>query len=273
MEADAVRAAAKPATVASLVHDLRSLGVVPGATLLVHASLSRLGWVAGGEHAVVLALLEAVGPGGTLVMPTHSSQLTDPRTWGNPPVPPEWWPAIRAGTPAFDPALTPTRGMGRVVECFRHVPDVLRSDHPTVSFAALGPLAARITASSPLESGLGEGSPLAALYDLDADVLLLGIDHASNTSLHLAEHRCAYAGKSTLAQGSPVTVDGTSGWVSYEELDVDGSDFAALGEAFAGTGAERCAPVGAGTARLMRQREVVDFAVAWLPENRRTEEA
>ncbi|MET7425286.1 AAC(3) family N-acetyltransferase [Dactylosporangium sp. NPDC005555] len=264
MEHDAVARAAVPGTVRGMVAQLATLGLPVGATVIVHTSLSRLGWVAGGAQAVVAALLEAIGPDGTLVMPTHSRQLTEPSDWGNPPVPQSWWSAIRAETPAFDPRLTPTSFMGAVVECFRHFPGVLRSDHPTVSFAAHGPDAERITAGHTLDDGLGEGSPLARLYEADAWVLLLGVGHDNNTSLHLSEYRAAPPGRH-LRQGSPILVDGERRWVEYTELADDTSLFEPLGKDFAAiTGQERVGPVGSGTARLMRQRALVDFGAMWL---------
>lgn len=259
---------ATPATRASLCADLRALGVEPGSTVMVHASLSKLGFVAGGAHAVVLALLDAVGPDGTLVMPTHSTDLTDPSTWSNPPVPEEWCETIRDAMPAYDPLLTPTRMMGAIVECFRHVPGVVRSSHPTVSAAAIGPHSARITADHPLANGLGEGSPQARLYELDGYVLLLGVSHANNTSLHLAEHRSAPPDAATVPWSSPLLVDGERRWVSASNLDDDPSDFDTVGEAFAATGRERTGPVGAATGRLMRSRDLVDFAVGWMDEHR-----
>lgn len=124
---------------ASLTADLRALGLPFGATVMVHSSLARLGYVAGGAHAVVAALLEVLGPGGTLVMPTHSGDLSDPAGWRNPPVPEAWWQTIKDEMPPFDAELTPTRQMGAIVECFRHVRGARRSDHPTVSATALGP--------------------------------------------------------------------------------------------------------------------------------------
>lgn len=273
MEAEAVARAQRPATVEGLAAQLRELGLPEGATVVVHSSLSRLGWVAGGAQAVVLALLSALGPHGTLVMPTHSRHLTEPSDWGNPPVPADWWPVIRAETPAFDPAITPSSWMGVIVECFRSFPGVRRSAHPTVSFAALGPLAARITEGHGLDDGLGERSPLARLYDADAWVLLLGVGHDNNTSLHLAEYR-ADAPKRYLAQGSPVLVDGERRWVTYRELADDTSLFAALGKDFAEvTGGERAGVVGAGTGRLMRQRDLVDFGARWLTQRAANAEA
>lgn len=264
-----VARSAGPVTVQSLVDDLRVLGVQPGTILIVHSSLSRLGWVAGAAHAVVLALLQAVGAAGTLLMPTHSTHLTDPAGWRHPPVPRAWWPVIRAQTPAFDPALTPTRNMGAVVECFRHLPGVVRSEHPTVSFAAHGPAARRLTTDHGLAYGLGEHSPPARVYELDGQVLLLGVDHANNTSLHLAEYRASFPGKRWVTQASPLLVAGQHRWVSYPDLDGDSSDFARLGEDFAAEpGREQRGAVGSGLARLMSQRAVVDFAVRWMEQHR-----
>ncbi|MEN6476456.1 MAG: AAC(3) family N-acetyltransferase, partial [Rectinema sp.] len=102
----------RPNTVKSLASDLAALGVERGSTLLVHSSLRSLGWTAGGAHAVILALENAIGSEGTLVMPTHSGDLSDPADWQHPPVPESWWSVIREEMPAYDRALSTTRGMG-----------------------------------------------------------------------------------------------------------------------------------------------------------------
>lgn len=267
-EQDVIGRTGHPSTKASIVAGLRALGVEPGSTLMVHASLSQLGFVAGGAHTVVLALLAAVGQGGTLVMPTHSTDLTDPAAWSNPPVPAEWCDEIRAGMPAYDRSLTPTRSMGSIVECFRHVVGVVRSGHPTVSAAAVGPNADFVTSDHRLPDGLGEHSPQARVYELDGSILLLGVGHANNTSLHLAERRSAPPDALTQPQSSPVTIDGVRRWTTYDCLVDDASDFDAIGQTFAATGLERSGPVGAGTARFMRSRDLVDVATDWMNVHR-----
>jgi len=268
-EAAIVSVSASPVTPSQLRADLARLGVASGNVLIVHSALSRLGWVAGGAQTVVLALLEAIGPEGTLVMPTHSTQLSDPANWRSPPVPTAWWPTIRAETPPFDPILTPTRSMGAVVETFRRHPACTRSLHPLTSFAALGPRAAKIVADHRLGSGLGEHSPLARLYDADARVLLLGVGHGNNTSLHLAESRANFPDKRWHREGAPIRREGRRQWVEFDELVWDDSDFESVGAAFARTGLERQGRVGAGEARLMPMRDLVDFGVRWFESERR----
>ena len=262
-----------PATIDSLQADFRALGIRSGMVLLVHSSLSAMGWVCGGAVAVIVALQEVLGKTGTLVMPTHSTDLTEPSQWENPPVPESWWPVIRATMPAYQPDLTPTRSMGIIAETFRKQKGVLRSAHPHHSFCAYGHQASHITDNHSLEFGLGEGSPLARIYDLGGFVLLLGVGHNSNTSIHLAEYRATFPTKRIVQEGAPISAAGSRRWTTFENIDLDSSDFEQIGEDFLRSDVERevhRAKVGLAKCQLMPQRAMVDFTVDWLEESRKT---
>lgn len=274
-EADAIAVTDTPRTRSTLATDLRTLGVRPGSVLLVHSSLRSLGWVAGGPVAVVQALLDVLTADGTLVVPTHTSDNSDPAGWGNPPVPEYWWPIIRDHMPGFDPAVTPSRGMGGVAEVVRTWPGARRSSHPHVSFAAFGARAQEIVGGHALDQMLGEASPLARVYDLDGDILLLGVGHGSNTSLHLAEYRVPRPRRGRHA--AAVLASTGRAWVEWEDVDLDESDFGRVGadleQARPAIGAVVIGPVGSAECRLMRQQPVVDFAVEWMTMHRGTVES
>jgi len=257
-----------PVTRRSLVADLRALGVEPGSIVLVHSSLRALGWVAGGAVAVVHALLDVLGETGTLVMPTFSTDLTDPAHWHHPPVPQAWWPVIREESPAYDPVVTPTRRIGLVADVFRTWPGTVRGPHPHVSFAARGPLATEAVTPHELEDEVGERSPLARLYDLGASVLLLGVDHGNNTTLHLAEVRADLASRRTETQSATVLVDGEPVRRTWESFVTDDSDFAEVGAALEQLGFVRRGPVGGGEGRLMPIRDLVDTGIEELRRRR-----
>ncbi len=269
-EVDLIQATDRPATPATLTADLLALGVSSGGVVIVHSSMSAIGWVAGGAQGIVESLFDAVGPAGTIVMPTQSGQLSDPANWSNPPVPADWLDVLRRELPAYEPYLTPTRAMGQIVECFRQHRETLRSNHPLLSFAANGPAAAYIVDDHQLTPGLDDSSPLGRLYEVEAQILLLGVGHANNTSLHLAEYRATWPGKTTCREGAPILRDGCRTWATYEDLDRYEGDFQAIGDAFAKTGRERTGPIGAATGRLCWQPEMVDFATAWMTSNRGT---
>src|SRR5438046_5032736 len=127
-----------PATRDSIARALGRIGLGPGDTVLVDASVRSIGWVCGGATAVVAALLEVVGADGTVVTPAQTLDNRDPSRWAHAPVPERWWPVIRENLLPFDPAVTPSTGMGAVAERIRTWPGAARSAHPLTSFAAVG---------------------------------------------------------------------------------------------------------------------------------------
>jgi aminoglycoside 3-N-acetyltransferase len=222
--------------------------------------------VNGGSVAVVQALLDVITPDGTLIMPAHSGEYSDPSYWQHPPVPEAWWQTIRDTMPAFDPRFTPTRGMGRIAETFRTWPDALRSSNPQDSFAAWGRYAEFITANHTLDFGLGDQSPLARIYDLDGYVLLLGVPYGNNTSFHLGEYRAP--GWKIEMQGAPIFEDGQRVWKTFTTFEVDADCFDELGADFEKAHPVKIGLVGSATARLFSQRAAVDFAQKWITARR-----
>lgn len=149
---------------------LADLGVEPGMHVMVHSSLSAFGWVEGGAEAVVAALMDAVGPGGTLLMPSFNHDVP-----------------FRPGGPGiYDPAVTPT-GNGRIPDTFWRLPGVRRSLNPTHPYAAWGANAERYTRDHHNTLTMGEDSPLGLLARDGGFQLNLGTTHLTTTAKHVAE--------------------------------------------------------------------------------------
>ncbi|MEV0492631.1 AAC(3) family N-acetyltransferase [Streptomyces atratus] len=255
-----------------LADQLSRLGVERSGVLLVHASMRAVGAVSGGAGAVIGALRDALGDDGTLVVPSFTPENSDTspqyrnRVRGLTGHARE---AVRASMPPFDPATTAAPSMGRLAETVRLAPGAARSCHPQTSFAALGPLAGKLVAHHRPDCHLGEDSPLACLYDVRAQVLLLGTGFDSCTAFHLGEYRVPTPPRRTYR--CVVTTRGRRHWWEYEDVALDDSDFAALGAEFEGTdngAAVRTGPVGSATAHLFRFADAADFAACRLPSLR-----
>ncbi len=225
---------------AELADQLRRLGVEEGGVLLVHTSFRAVRPVEGGPVGLIDALGDALGPEGTLVMPSWTGDADRP----------------------FDPRTIPAaRDLGILAETFRQQPNVLRSDHAE-AFSAAGPHAAGIVAGPlPLPPHIPE-SPVGRVYVLDGQVLLLGVNHDANTTLHLAEllGNVPYRVPrylTVLREGRPVRVE-------YEENDHCCRRFILAEEWLRARGLQREGKVGHAHARLLRARDVVQVTLKQL---------
>ena len=256
--------------------DLMRLGVSRSSILLVHASMRNVQPLHHDPAVVADALLHVLGDEGTLVVPTYTS-------WNSTSSPafraatecmtPEQLSVYRESMPAFDPLLTPAWGMGTFAEYVRTHPEAVRSTHPQTSFAAVGARSIELMSKHDLDCHLGDQSPLGAMYRADAFVLMLGTEYSTSSVFHLAE--CRHALKPLreyqcrTADKMHDTTNPLNGWVSFEDVDFDDSDFHLLGSDFESmTGCVHRGSVGGAQSLLFRVRSAVDFAAHWLPKNR-----
>ncbi|SHH07162.1 aminoglycoside N(3)-acetyltransferase [Tepidibacter thalassicus] len=246
----------------SLRKDFEKIGLKEGMTVIVHSSLSSIGWVCGGAVAVIQALMDIITPLGTIVMPAHSGDYSDPCYWENPSVPREWWQTIKDTMPAYEPDITPTNGMGIIAETFRKFPNVIRSAHPTLSFTSWGKNSEYIVNNHSLDNALGKNSPLQRIYDLDGWVLLLGVGYGSNTSFHLSEYRIP--NQKPFKAGAPIIENEHRVWKEYNDIEFNTDVFEEIGKDFEKKHEVIINYIGKSKTRLFKQREAVDFAQKWL---------
>jgi aminoglycoside 3-N-acetyltransferase len=252
-----------------IVRDLRGLGIEPGQTLLVHASLRSLGRVPGGAPAVVAALREAVGPPGHVVVPTgteensKSSRVYQERIAMLTPAEVEEY---HLAMPAFDKGATPS-GMGTISEALRTAAGAARSAHPQSSFAAVGPEADLLMADHPLECHLGPDSPLGKLAKAEAQVLMIGVGYRAFTGFHLAEYLYTPRPPKQTYACVVANADGRR-WAEYEDVVLDDQKFDDIGEYLEKHMAVKRGKVGHAECRLVPLAAAVEFAAEWMTKHR-----
>lgn len=234
------QAAGRELSRAEVVGQLRALGVEAAGVLLVHTSFRAVRPIEGGPLGLIEALRVALGPDGTLVMPSSTGDDDAP----------------------FDPATTPVSpDLGVVADTFWRLPEIVRSNHP-FAFAAAGPQAKRITSDPLPNPPHSAASPVGQVHQLDGQVLLLGVGHDSDTMLHLAELLAGVAYRvpkhcTVLRDGRPVRID-------YEENDHCCARFACMDEWLRARGLQSEGRVGHAHARLARARDIVQVALEHL---------
>jgi aminoglycoside N3'-acetyltransferase len=234
------RTASRELRKAEITTQLRALGVEKAGVLLVHTSFRAIRPIERGPLGLIEALRDSLGPNGTLVVPSWSGNDDE----------------------AFNPRTTPASpDLGVVADNFWRLPGVTRSNHP-FAFAAAGPQAERITSGPVPLPPHGPESPVGRVHELDGQVLLLGVGHDADTTLHLAELLAGVPYRvprycTVLQDGRPVQLD-------YGENDHCCARFV-LADAWLRTrGLQREGRVGQAPARLARARDIVNVAVEYL---------
>jgi len=252
------------ATRSSLASDLAAIGLAAGDAVLVHAALRRVGPIVGGPDVIVDALVDVLGPDGT-ILGYCDWQLADEVRDD---------PAMREHIPAFDPHRSrATRENGFWPELLRTTPGARRSANPGASMAALGGRADWFTADHAMDYGYGRQSPLGKLVEAGGKVLMLGAPLDAMTLLHHAEHVADFPNKRIKRYETPILVDGRKVWRWFEEFDTsdppDGLPddyFATIVEAFLATGKGQRGTIGAAPSVLVPAPDIVAFGVRWLEQ-------
>ena len=260
-----------PGTITTITNNLRKLGIENGDVLLVHSSLSSIGFVIGASEAVVWALLQSVGENGTLVMPSHTTQICDPTDFEHPPIPSKWHKLWRREMPPFNPLTTQTAGMGVIAETFRTFPNTLRSNHPQTSFCANGKYARKITEEHILTPQFGMNTPLGKLYNLKTKVLLLGVYWNVCSCLHLSQILSGLYPYND-ENGTAVIKDGKREWIIYNDIDHwDTSYFGRIGENFEESHSIKKGKIGQAECKVFELTDMVDFGVNWIKKAKNLE--
>jgi aminoglycoside 3-N-acetyltransferase len=201
----------------SLSRDLRALGLAPGDTVMVHASVRAVGVVAGGPDQIHLAIKDAVGPDGTLLMYASCPDGYDEVGRGT--LSPDAEAELLEKLPPFDAATARSaRDNGALVELLRTYPGSRVNDH-VARFVAWGRHAGHLFAEQPWSFAFGAGSALERFVALDGKILLLGSDHDAVTFLHYAEHVGDFPGKQVARYLVPVLEGRDRVWRAMEEFD------------------------------------------------------
>ncbi len=225
---------------------------------MVHAGLRKIGPVVGGAATIVQAMLDCVGPAGTLAAyvdfePYYAED--DPEI------------------PVFDKRIAPAaRDHGVLHETMRTWPGAMRSDHPDAGVVAIGAMAEQLTADHPFQYGYGEGSPFEKIVEAAGQVLMIGAPLDTITLLHYAEHKARIPEKRVYRYRRLMPAPEGSEWIDFEEFDTGDpvheslpvNCFEQIALDFLAAGKGSRGPVGQAEAFLFNGRELVEFGIAWI---------
>ena len=235
---------------ADVVAELKALGIRDGAAIMVHASLRRVGPIDGGADTLLDSLLEAIGSGGTLVMPLGAS----------PDEP-------------FDALKSPAeKDMGVLPEIFRQRAETEVNDHAACRFGAIGPAAPRLLDNLPLHDYHGSGSLVSRFTEMGGEVLRLGADVDTVTLTHWAEYIADIPSKRRIrtsylrADIGRQTIEGLDDMNGIAEWN-GGDYFSQILIDYVAAKNASVGQIGNCTAEHFRARSFVDFARLWIESN------
>ncbi len=166
----------------------KKVGIKTGMKVMVHSSLSKLGYLVNGAEDIIDALLEIISlKKGTLFIPTHSGQLTNPIYWKIGGFNAKEKKKIKKNINFFNAKKTIPANRGLISRVILSYKGVKRSSHPLNSTACIGKKSKYYTSNHNLHSPEGYQSPIGKLYKDNGHILLIGVNFDKITALHLAE--------------------------------------------------------------------------------------
>lgn len=241
---------------------------MPGDVIMLHASVRAVGPVAGGPDQIHLALADALGPDGTLLMYASCPQYVDEVGRGN--LTAEEEAEVLQKLPPFDPyTARSSRDNGALVELLRTYPGSAVNAH-VARFVVRGKQTEYLLGSQPWDFAFGHDSILDRFTQAGGKILLLGSDHDTVTYLHYAEHIVDIPDKRIARFKVPVEENGERVWRDMAEYDTSGAGvhphwpdrfFAIITDAHLAATGNRGGLVGDARSYLMGARELLAFAL------------
>ena len=237
-----------------MIHALRELELESHSRVLLHASPSALPPIPGGAETIIGALLSTCE---TVIAPafTLRSMVTPGVGPADNAVDYGESDDINLDAEIFSPGLSADEGPGSIPETLREHPDALRSNHPLLSFVGVN--AVEALQAQTLEE---PWAPIAWLAEYDADVVMLGVDHTSNVSLHYAEMK---AGRRQFVR-----------WALTPDAVVECPGFPGCSAGFQAIvprleSIRRTTQMGEAAIEAIPLRDMINIAVGWIHEDPR----
>lgn len=239
---------------------LISMGIQKGMVILVQSNVKKLGYLAGGEQALIEAVMETIGYEGTMIMPSFTPQMADPSCQKK-SIDRERWQDVRDHSFAFDRKLSQPQYCDSLVHQFLRNEGVVRSYHPLYSFAAWGKYAKLLCDKHPLHFGLSQDSPLGKIVEFNGYVLLLGCEYEHCVMFQLAR----YSGEQLPIKivSAPIENNKKILWKDMLELEYNTKNFSDIGEAMEDRFVVKTSYIGNGLCRFFSAREATTLATAY----------